>query len=191
MAKRKCKVCGCVFEKQRPLQFVCSPACGIEYQREQKRKAAIKSEREAKRKERAKTAAMRHRLETIPELTKKAQAAFNRYIRLRDRGKPCISCGKPLGSEPNSYDAGHYRSVGSSPHLRFDENNVHGQCKHCNCHLSGNVVAYRQGLIGRIGLPETERIEADQSEKHYGKQDLRELAATYRKKAREIEKCNP
>ena len=187
MAKRKCKVCGCVFEKQRPLQFVCSPACGIEYQREQKRKAAIKSEREAKRKERAKTAAMRHRLETIPELTKKAQAAFNRYIRLRDMGLPCISCGKPLGGEPNSYDAGHYRSVGSSPHLRFDENNVHGQCKHCNCHLSGNVVAYRQGLIGRIGLAEVERIEADQSEKHYGKQDLRELATEYRRKVREIE----
>ena len=107
MAKRKCKVCGCVFEKQRPLQFVCSPACGIEYQREQKRKSAIKSEREAKRKERAKTAALRHKLETIPELTKKAQAAFNRYIRLRDRGKPCISCAKPLGSEPNCCDAGH------------------------------------------------------------------------------------
>ena len=46
-------------------------------------------------------------------------------------------------------------------------------------------------MIGRIGLAEVERIEADQSEKHYGKQDLRELAATYRKKAREIEKCNP
>lgn len=36
-------------------------------------------------------------------------------------------------------------------------------------------------------LHETERIEADQSEKHYGKQDLRELAAEYRKRAREIE----
>lgn len=36
-------------------------------------------------------------------------------------------------------------------------------------------------------LPETERIEADQSEKHYGKHDLRELAAEYRRKAREIE----
>lgn len=76
MAKRKCKVCGTVFEKQRPLQFVCSLACGVRYQRDQKRKAAIKSEQEAKRKERAKTAAMRHKLETIPELTKKAQAAF-------------------------------------------------------------------------------------------------------------------
>jgi len=46
MAKRKCKVCGTVFEKQRPLQFVCSPACGIEYRRAQLRKAAVKSERE-------------------------------------------------------------------------------------------------------------------------------------------------
>ena len=64
---------------------------------------------------------------------------------------------------------------------------MHGQCKHCNCHLSGNVVAYRQGLIERIGLDEVERIEADQSERHYGKQDLRELVAEYRRKAREIE----
>lgn len=193
MAKRKCKVCGCVFEKpeNRPFQDFCSIECGVKLGMERRRKAAIRAKAEAKRKERARTKALRHKLETIPELTKKAQAAFNRYIRLRDRGKPCISCGKPLGGEPNSYDAGHYRSVGSSPHLRFDENNVHGQCKHCNCHLSGNVVAYRQGLIERIGLPETERIEADQSEKHYSKQDLRELAATYRKKARELEKCNP
>lgn len=76
MAKRKCKVCGTVFEKQRPLQFVCSPACGIEYRRDQFRKAAVKAKREAERKERARMAAMRRKLETIPELTKKAQAAF-------------------------------------------------------------------------------------------------------------------
>lgn len=187
MAKRKCKVCGTVFDKQRPLQFVCSLICGIEYAKEQKRKAALKAKAEAKRKERAKKQAIRHKLETVPELTKKAQQAFNRYIRLRDRGLPCISCGKPLGGEPNSYDAGHYRSVGSAPHLRFDEQNVHGQCKHCNCHLSGNVVAYRQGLIGRIGLNAVERIESDQAARHYDQQALRDLAAKYRAKARELE----
>ena len=191
MVKRKCKVCGTVFEKQRPLQFVCSPLCGVAYAQAQKHKAAIKAEREAKRKERAKKQAMRRKLETIPELTKKAQQAFNRYIRLRDRGLPCISCGKPLGGEPNSYDAGHYRSVGSAPHLRFDEQNVHGQCKYCNCHLSGNVVAYRQGLIGRIGLKMVERIESDQVARHYDRQALRELTIEYRRKARELEKCNP
>ena len=118
MAKRKCKVCGTVFEKQRPLQFVCSPACGIEYRRAQFRKAAVKAEREAKREERAKTAAIRHKLETIPELTKKAQAAFNRYIRLRDRGKPCISCGAPW---KENFQACHYVPAGRSNKLRFDE----------------------------------------------------------------------
>jgi len=59
MAKRKCKVCGTVFEKQRPLQFVCSPACGVRYQRDQKYKAAVKAEQVAKRKERGKAVGWR------------------------------------------------------------------------------------------------------------------------------------
>ena len=86
MAKRKCKVCGCVFEKQRPLQFVCSPACGIEYQREQKRKAAVKSEQEARRKERAKTAALRHKLETVPELGRNEKLVMRHLADLSDEG---------------------------------------------------------------------------------------------------------
>ena len=131
MAKRKCKVCGTVFEKQRPLQFVCSPACGIEYQREQKRKAVIKSEREAKRKD--------------------------------------------------------YVPAGRSNKLRFDEDNVHGGCVRCNLYESGNIRGYRQGLIERIGLVRVEELDADHEVRKWTKEDLRELAATYRKKAREIE----
>ena len=188
MAKRKCKVCGAVFEKLRPLQFVCSPVCGAEYAKAQRVKQEAQAKREAKAKERVKTLAMRRKLETVPELTKKAQAAFNRYIRLRDAGKPCISCGKPHDGQPNSFDAGHYRSVGAAPNLHFEESNCHGQCKYCNCHLSGNVVAYRQGLVNRIGLDAVEALEADNAPRHYGKGDLRELAALYRKKARELER---
>lgn len=184
MAKRKCKVCGTVFEKQRPLQFVCSPACGIEYQREQKRKAAIKSEREARRKERAKTAALRHRLETIPELTKKAQQAFNRYIRLRDRGRPCISCGTPW---KDNFQACHYVPAGRSGKLRFDEANVHGGCVRCNLYESGNIRGYRIGLIERIGRARVEGLDADHEVRKWTKEELRELAAEYRRKAGKIE----
>lgn len=187
MAKRKCKQCGVEFEKQRPLQYVCSPACATAYMQAQKEKGRIKAEREQKRKDRARAAQKRRELETVPELIKKAQAAFNRFIRLRDAGKPCISCGKPLGGEPNSYDAGHYRSVGAAAHLRFDEANCHGQCKHCNNHLSGNVVMYRMGLIERIGLPELEQLESDNTPQKWDKDGLRELIAKYRKKARELE----
>ena len=184
MAKRKCKVCGTVFEKQRPLQFVCSLACGVRYQRDQKRKAAIKSEQEAKRKERAKTAAMRRKLETIPELTKKAQAAFNRYIRLRDRGKPCISCGAPW---KDNFQACHYVPAGRSNKLRFDEDNVHGGCVRCNLYESGNLRGYRIGLIERIGVERVEQLETDHETRKWTKEELRELAAEYRRKAREIE----
>lgn len=184
MAGRKCKVCGTVFEKQRMGQLVCSITCGIEYRREQKRKAATKAEREAKRKERARTKALRHRLETIPELTKKAQQAFNRYIRLRDRGRPCISCGAPW---KDNFQACHYVPAGRSNKLRFDEANVHGGCVRCNLYESGNIRGYRIGLIERIGRARVEELDADHEVRKWTKEELRELAAEYRRKAREIE----
>ncbi|MNL72197.1 Bacteriophage Lambda NinG protein [compost metagenome] len=62
-----------------------------------------------------------------------------------------------------AYDAGHYRSRGSASHLRFDEANCHAQRKHCNRYGAGRAVDYRIGLIARIGLPEVERLEADNS----------------------------
>ena len=83
---------------------------------------------------------------------------------MRDKDLSCISCGKPASNTPNDWDAGHYRSVGSAPHLRFNVLNIHKQCKHCNQYLSGNIVMYRLGLIDRIGLAEVEKIEADQSQ---------------------------
>lgn len=75
-----------------------------------------------------------------------AQSAVNAYVRARDDGKPCISCGemKPL-------QAGHYWSVGARPELRFNEANIHGQCHRCNIDLAGNREAFRAGIVGRYG----------------------------------------
>ena len=50
-------------------------------------------------------------------------------------------------------------------------------------------MACRPCLHGSVGLDEVGRIEGEQLEKHYGKQDLLELAATYRKKARVVALC--
>lgn len=186
---RKCRVCGAAYEKKRVGQAACSLLCAVAYVRVQKLKKARAEDAQKRRAERAKKAALKCRLETVPELTKKAQTAFNRYIRLRDAGRPCISCGRPLGSEPNSYDAGHYRSIGAASHLRFDENNVHGQCKQCNRYLSGNAVAYRSGLIGRIGLVAVEALEADNAPRKWDKDGLRELEKTYKAKAKELERA--
>lgn len=178
----KCKACGDEYQRLRPLQKVCSPLCAMKHAREQVQK---KAERQAAA-ERKATKAQLDAMRTKPQLTKLAQAAFNAFIRARDAGKPCISCGTPLSREPNTYDCGHYRSVGSAPHMRFVEDNAHGQCKHCNRHLAGNHVEYRKGLVARVGLDAVEMIEADQTIRKYTKEGLQEIARHYRAEARRI-----
>ena len=127
-------------------------------------------------------------MQTKPQLVKKAQTAFNAYIRARDKGKTCISCDTPLGSEPNSYDAGHFRSVGSAAHMRFVEDQVHGQCKKCNRWLAGNVVEYRKRLLERIGLKRLEQIENDNVLRKYSKEALIEITRYYNAQARQLNK---
>lgn len=183
---KKCRICATKFEPARPLQRVCSPPCAIKHAQTLAAKAQAKAEAIARKEIRARLDA----LQTKPQLVAKAQAAFNAFVRARDAGKPCISCGKPLSAEANTYDCGHYRSVGSAPHMRFVEENAHGQCKHCNNHLAGNHVEYRRGLIERIGLAEVERIERDQVVRKYTREGLVEIARHYRAEARRVQAGN-
>jgi len=173
MKTKKCKVCKDTFQTARPLQTCCSPACAMQLVKAVKVK---KDKQETKLKMDA--------LQTKPQLVKKAQTAFNSYVRARDTGKPCISCDKPLGDAPNTYDAGHYRSVGSAPHMRFVEDNVHGQCKHCNNWLGGNVVEYRKRLLERIGKRQLDLLESDSTLRKYTKEGLIEIARHYNAEAR-------
>jgi predicted nucleic acid-binding Zn ribbon protein len=184
--KRKCRWCGAEFEKHRALQIVCSSACAISLNKQKREIANKKAQAVAKRQERAVIKARKHALETKPQLTKRAQAVFNAFIRLRDKHQPCISCGNPLPDMPNGYDAGHYRSVGSAPNLRFNEDNCHGQCKRCNNYLSGNHVNYRSGLIKRMGLKTVEALESDNAPRHYTKDDLRQIERLYKEKRRAL-----
>lgn len=93
---------------------------------------------------------------TTPQLRLKAGEIFRKWIRERDKEKPCISCGIW-----NPSDAGHFYSAGHHPELEFHEKNVHGQCRRCNYHLHGNLTEYRKGLekrIGKDGITELEFI---------------------------------
>ena len=161
----------------RPLQKVCGPACAMKVARKAVEKA---DKKEIKRKLDA--------MQTRPQLLRKAQAAFNAYIRARDKGKPCISCDKPLDGGANTFDAGHYRSVGSAPHMRFVEDNCHGQCKHCNNWLAGNHVEYRKRLLERIGERQLDLLESDNTLRKYTKEGLEEIAKHYREETRRLEK---
>lgn len=82
---------------------------------------------------------------TLGQLKKIAQRNVNKYIRERDAFSGCISCGRPVT------DAGHYISVKLCDAMRFDDDNIHGQCAYCNRFLEGNTVEYRMGLIERYG----------------------------------------
>jgi hypothetical protein len=101
---------------------------------------------------------------------------------------PCISSGRPLALDSigGGYDAGHYRSTGSAPHLRFNEENVHGQSKHDNRYLSGNAVDYRIGLIKRIGLDKVEFLESNQAFKKWTVDDLIGIIYKYKLKLKDF-----
>jgi len=97
---------------------------------------------------------------SLPSLKRKLQILFNEFIRLRDLSGDhfkCISCGQ-IKSERFMH-AGHYYAVGSYEGLRFDEDNCHGQCNHCNTFLHGNLIEYRENLPERIGFARFEKLK--------------------------------
>jgi hypothetical protein len=127
----------------------------------------------------------KQKMKSRADWLREAQAAFNRYIRLRDHDKPCISCGR---QHQGQWHAGHYRSVGACPELRFEEANVHKQCAPCNDHLSGNIVEYRRCLIERIGIDQVEWLEGNHEAKKYTIEEIRAIKAEYTHKSKELMK---
>ena len=97
---------------------------------------------------------------SLPSPKKKLQILFNEYVRLRDLSGDhfkCISCGEI--KHERFMHAGHFYAVGSYEGLRFDEDNVHGQCNHCNTFLHGNLIEYQDGLISKIGLEKFNKLK--------------------------------
>ena len=89
------------------------------------------------------------------------------------------------------FDCGHYRSVGSASHLRFDERNAHAQRKQCNRYGAGRAVDYRIGLVSRIGLAAVEALESNNIPHKWTREELIAIRDTYRAKLKDIQKGNP
>jgi hypothetical protein len=185
LRERKCTICKDKFKQQRPMQAVCSPICAVVHGK----KTAAKQAAAQVRADRVATKAALEKLKTKGEWLAALQRVFNAYIRERDRDQSCICCGRTNVKDyltGSAWDAGHYRSVGSAPHLRFDERNVHRQLVYCNRDRSGNAVEYRRGLIARIGLAAVEALEADQAPRNYTIDDLKRMKAEYAAKLRAL-----
>lgn len=180
MRLRKCavKACRAPFAPRNMSHKCCSTPCAIDYAMAERVRKERKDRQEGLRK-----------LKRRADWLKDAQKAFNAFIRERDKALPCICCGRTSEKEyltGTNWDSGHYRSVGSAPHMRFNENNVHRQLTICNRHGGGRAVDYRIGLIARIGLAAVEALEADQATRKWSIEELQQITATYRAKLKSL-----
>jgi hypothetical protein len=173
---KKCKMCGDKFlPRFSTLQATCEkPACIIAWSK----KSQAKEHRQWKKQAKARTM-------TTSDHIQICQRVFNTFIRIRDKDLPCISCGTKANVQ---YAAGHFFSVGSYPNLRFNEDNVHKQCnRKCNMALSGNLLAYREGLIDRIGIDRFNQLDALKNVPvHYTITEVKDLIALYKLKINEL-----
>ena len=97
---------------------------------------------------------------TLPKLLAKAQKVFNTWIRARDSKEgyfTCIACFRTLPID--QMNAGHYVPVKGGSALRFNENNVNGECIRCNGFDEFHLIGYRKNLIKKIGLKKVEQLE--------------------------------
>jgi len=192
MRLKKCPECAEKYQPTRQLQPCCDKIeCKASYAirhveatRKRRRMQEMNVQKADRKVIKLKLDAIKPRGKLIAE----ADRAFCAYIRKRDQlaGYACISSGKPLDWSGNNVDAGHYRSRGSAPHLRYDERNCHAQSKHDNRYLSGNAVDYRIGLVARIGLQAVESLEADQESRKYSNDELKAIKAKYTAMTKEL-----
>lgn len=178
---RTCRQCSKPFTPWSTTQAVCSRRCATTEQTARRKADAAR--------ERAEFKARKLAMKTLPQLAREAQVIFNKWVRARDEQKPCISCGKPPGDMSQLHagrDAGHYRSVGSASHLRFNEANCHAQCVKCNQWGAGMAVDYRIRLIERIGLRAVEHLETSNDPRKWTREELIAIKSMYAAKLKAL-----
>lgn len=188
--KKRCKECEELFAPIRDMQPCCSYSCEVMY--------VVKNLNslidDGKKRDIKKSNKLKKAFNQTDKsyMMNKAQYTFNKFIRLRDINKQCVSCYFVWGlkGHQRQSQASHYMSVGKSKILRFNEDNVHKSCQICNSHLSGNLVEYRIRLIKIIGLKRVEELELiSKSSKpcRYSIDDYKDIIVKYNLKIKELE----
>jgi hypothetical protein len=151
---KKCRICKESFQPFNSTAYACSPECALVAVKASNAKKHAKAVREGQKREKQALRTRREALRSKSDYLKSAQTSVNTWIRLRDKGIPCISCGKPDDGSHQRH-ASHYRSVKACSSLRFDTRNIFASCMQCNAHESGRLLEYRIRLEHkRPGLPD-------------------------------------
>lgn len=158
---RKCKQCAEYKPASEgiktPAGFFCCHSCAIEFAREKSKRLADRKAASQHRKRKQAQSADKARIEqrkkelNRPHHLDQLQKLVNQYVvHVRDKDKPCCTCGT---SNPSiKYDAGHLRTRGACPELRFELTNIHKQCSvNCNQYKSGAVAEHKEYVINEHG----------------------------------------
>jgi len=124
---------------------------------------------------------------SLPRLKADLQKIFNEYIRKRDEGLPCVSCG-----QVKELQAGHFYSVRNYDGLRFDEDNCHGECVRCNCFDDDHLIGYSVSLVRKIGpeafvLLQNKAISYKKNGKKWNRPELEEMIKLYKEKVSQLQ----
>lgn len=95
--------------------------------------------------------------ESLASLINSVRTLFQKLIRYRDYGKPCVCCGEPMGAI-TEYDGGHFIAANKCSQLVFHPDNVHGQRRECNRLEDGNYNQYFINIQKRIGSEKFEEL---------------------------------
>lgn len=180
-SKKRCKFCKSYFPAGDMVKVPAGTFCTIEHamefanQPKEREKADRKRNAEKKR---------QFNQSDVKTRQKAAKEACHAYIRERDKGKPCICCGKPLG---DTYHAGHWIPSGQNPLIRYDEDNIHGQRVDCNYFKGGDSGDYEKNLIERIGLDRVQALKAKKGGTvKRTAEDYAEIERYYKQKLKEL-----
>lgn len=127
----------------------------------------------------------------LPHQLELTRVVCNSFIRVLDAGEPCISCGRLRCG--HRMEAGHFKSVGSHPELRFDPRNIYLQGSGCNQATSkrkrSNLTIakeYEKRLAVKMGQEMVDWLNGPHKAKHYTCADLVELRAIFNAESRFI-----
>lgn len=130
---------------------------------------------------------------SIGKLKKDLDKVFNRYIRFRDTEDGygvCISCG--YGKPFEELDAGHFYAKQGYDGLRYNEDNVHAECRKCNRFDDSHLISYQDNLLGKIGNAGMAKLKHDASDYKakgfkWNRVELNEKIVEYKNKLKDYE----
>jgi len=178
---KKCKVCNENFTLYKTTQKVCGWKCALKF-------ASDKAKADAEKAHRKKKKQWNEEAMTPSQWKQKLQKTFNKFIRIRDYQKGCVSCETSLIGK--KYDAGHFWAS-TYEGIRFNEWNVHAQCVHCNRHKRSNAHEYRLRITNRITPEQLQWLEDNRhNELKLTIPMIKDLIDVYKQKIKDLQNGN-